>query len=49
VIFWLLMVSLVALLSLSWAVWADNKVDRTLGIYTFLVASGLFIYSIMKG
>jgi hypothetical protein len=49
VIFWLVMLILIGLLSLSWAVWADNKVDRTLGAYTFIVSSGLFIYSIMKG
>ena len=49
VIYWLSIVGTVAILSLSWAVWSDNKVDRTLGIYTFIVALGLFIYTIMKG
>ena len=48
-IYWLSILGAVAILILSWAIRADNKVDRTLGIYTFVVASGLFIYSIMKG
>lgn len=48
-IFWLVMIWIVVIFSFSWAVYADNKVDRTLGIYTFIVALGLFIYSIMKG
>ena len=48
-IYWLSILGAVAILSLSWAIRADNKVDHTLGIYTFVVASGLFIYSIMKG
>ena len=48
-IYWLSLLGAVAILSLDWAIRADNKVDRTLGIYTFVVASGLFIYSIMKG
>ena len=48
-IYWLSILGAVAILSLSWAIRADNKVDRTLGIYTFVVASGLLIYSIIKG
>jgi hypothetical protein len=48
-IFWLSILGAVAILSLSWAIRADSKVDRTLGIYTFVVASGLLIYSIIKG
>ena len=48
-IFWLSILGAVAILSLSWAIRADNKVDHTLGIYTFVVVSGLFIYSIVKG
>jgi len=49
VIFWLVIIWMVVIFSLSWAVYADNKVDRTLGIYTFIVALGLFIYSVTKG
>ena len=45
-IYWL---SCVASLTLLWAIRADNKVDRILGTYTFVVASGLLIYSIIKG
>ena len=48
-IYWLSIVGIVAIFSLSWAVYADTKVDRTLGIYTFIVALGLFIYTIIKG
>ena len=48
-IFYFAVVGCIAALGLSWAVFTTNKVDRTLGIYTFVVASGLFIYSIMKG
>jgi hypothetical protein len=48
-IFWLCVLTFVATFSLLLAIWPNNKVERVLGIYTFLVASGLFIFSIMKG
>jgi len=55
VIYWLSILGAVAILSLMWAIqdsaWRDTKIeiDRTIAIYTFIVALGLFIYSIMKG
>jgi len=48
-IFWLCILAFVATFSLLMAVWPSDKVERTLGIYTFIVASSLFIYTIMKG
>ena len=58
-IYWLSILGAVAILSLVWAIqdsaWRDTKIeiDRTLSItlaiYTFVVASGFLIYSIMKG
>jgi|NOAtaT_7_FD_contig_21_2958419_length_892_multi_6_in_0_out_0_2 hypothetical protein len=48
-IFYFAIVGCIAALSLSWAVFTTDKVERTLAIYTCVVASGLFIYLIMKG
>lgn len=49
VIYWLCILAFVATFSLLMAVWPSDKVERTLGIYTFIVALGLFIYTIIKG
>jgi hypothetical protein len=48
-IFWLCILAFVATFSLLMAVWPSDKVERTLGIYTFIVALGLFIYTLIKG
>jgi hypothetical protein len=47
-IFWLAIIGTVATYSFQWAIFGDDKVERILGAYIFIVTSGLFIYSLMK-
>jgi hypothetical protein len=47
-IFYFTIVGFIAAFSLSWAVLTTNKDERTIAIYTCVVASGLLIYSVIK-